>query len=1041
MQITKPDLLKIAEKASSLYERLDVVKPLILPFENIDPTPTINGKLEEWCHHVAKGEETKFTKRLSWEGLHQETIPQLFSSICYLHAPDWLSTLQTVINTTRKNPTETPHFIDKHHPIPFEELLLPFVSFCIETLQNQTGAAYDRLSAEAHATLERALLQRLSKIASLTFHLEFKTFQLYQKVMGHPSSSSHSLYSTFVDRMLTGEFVPFLKRYPVLARLLATTSDLWVGAMSEFLQRLAQDQKEIEHTFHDGKEIGSAIQIEAQLSDAHNEGRSVLIVTFVAGLKLVYKPRDLGIEEAYQGLLQWINQRGMELPFRCIQVLNKGTYGWSQYVEHLPCQQEAEVVRYYQRAGMLCCLLYLLQGTDFHYDNLIASGEYPMPIDLEMIFCPFLPVDGEIEHVADSVLNTGLLPVFDEAGEWDDLSNLSGLAGGSQLKTTFKEAAWEKVNQDDMSYQLLQRKIANAKNVVYLRGKRLSPSAYQRELVAGFRQMYHFFLQNRNEMLDAAGPISPFKGKRVRFVMRPTARYYFHMNGALFASFMEDGIYRSMELDRISSNLLASDNPPALWPLLKEEHLAFEKMDVPYFTYQTDGHTLETVAGKPIATMFASSAYDLVCSHMRKLDETHLPQQIAMLQDALSKEVTTMENVRSPLSQQAFLDKALSIAEKIAAVAPFSDDTGYDLYAGSFGVALFYAALAKVTQEEKFRAQALYRVERWQTEWTGDHARDDADQYGIGGATGLGSMVYALVRIAAFLQEPALLEEASQIAGMMTPERIAADSLFDIIGGAAGAVLGLVTLYEASQNKQVLEQAIQCGHHLLDHRVKSETGYRVWKNSLIKTPNGKWLTGFSHGAAGISYALFRLFHVTGHTPFRTAAQEAIAYEKSVFVPTVGNWPDYRVSRMVSLHVPNFMSSWCHGATGIGLARLGILPIWKDSAIRDEISIAVAKSKETPLKGTDDLCCGNFGRVEFLWTAAKRLSQEGWLDEALQQATWLIQREERRGQFMLSMNDHSANSNEVSFFKGLSGIGYQMLRLAFPDELPSVLLFE
>ena len=33
-----------------------------------------------------------------------------------------------------------------------------------------------------------------------------------------------------------------------------------------------------------------------------------------------------------------------------------------EYVEHLPCEDEAAAQRFYQRAGMLLCLLYVLGG-------------------------------------------------------------------------------------------------------------------------------------------------------------------------------------------------------------------------------------------------------------------------------------------------------------------------------------------------------------------------------------------------------------------------------------------------------------------------------------------------------------------------------------------------------------------------------------------------------------------------------------------------------------------------------------------------------
>lgn len=78
------------------------------------------------------------------------------------------------------------------------------------------------------------------------------------------------------------------------------------------------------------------------------------------------------------------------------------------------------------------------------------------------------------------------------------------------------------------------------------------------------------------------------------------------------------------------------------------------------------------------------------------------------------------------------------------------------------------------------------------------------------------------------------------------------------------------------------------------------------------------LTRFSYGAAEIAYALLRLHQVTGETPFLEAVQEAIAYERSIFISEEGNWPDFRQS--ASKERPTCMCFWCHGALVIGLAR-------------------------------------------------------------------------------------------------------------------------
>src|SRR5262249_19869577 len=147
-----------------------------------------------------------------------------------------------------------------------------------------------------------------------------------------------------------------------------------------------------------------------------------------------------------------------------------------------------------------------------------------------------------------------------------------------------------------------------------------------------------------------------------------------------------------------------------------------------------------------------------------------------------------------------------------------------------------------------------------------------------------------LARLSQFLDDDELLEDAHRAAALLTPELIAADRCPDLFSGSAGGILGLLSLYDLSHDQRLLEQAAACGDHVLDVRAASASGYRAWT-----TINDALLTGASHGAAGIAYALLRLYASTSDARYLDAAREAIAYERSVFSPKDGNWPDFRAT--------------------------------------------------------------------------------------------------------------------------------------------------
>jgi lantibiotic modifying enzyme len=201
------------------------------------------------------------------------------------------------------------------------------------------------------------------------------------------------------------------------------------------------------------------------------------------------------------------------------------------------------------------------------------------------------------------------------------------------------------------------------------------------------------------------------------------------------------------------------------------------------------------------------------------------------------------------------------------------------------------------------------------------------------------------------------------------------------------------------------------------------------------TDDGRRTTGFSHGTAGIAYALLRLYEHTRDARFFEAAEEAIAYEDTQYSPENRNWVEFREPGE-----PAYQWQWCHGAPGIGLARVGGLDVLDTEQVREDIELAVQTTVEFGVRGVDHPCCGNLGRAELLLSAGRRLARPD-LEEAARANAWrVVSRAERTGGFVL----HSMLPKQVDnpgFFQGKAGIGYELLRMARPDLLPSVLLWE
>jgi len=1081
LSITSEPLWEIVEQSAFLEERLGAD---FLPETRAGDSEEIEKRIATWRKNCARGDEKVFRKRLQWDGLDADRARNLVGRVrrTNLELPPWARFLRLMIESSQEPWDETLlkndlASIRGEQPVAFEELFYPFLRLAREALRKEAGAAYSLLAEAAHRQWERSLLLSWEAIAGETLDLKFTGFRSQHQVVDPsgsgqpPGTCSRQLYESFL-RSLGGEgLLRFFREYPVLARYLATRLSQWVDAAREFLLRLEADQAELEIRFNQGQPLGPVTRLDPGLSDRHRAGRTALRVHFASGVRLIYKPKTITAEAAYWELLGWINRNAEMLPLRTVQVLARGAYGWVEEIEPRPCQHQREVEIFYYRAGMLVCLIYALEGSDCHQENLIAAGEHPVLIDHETLLQPrvrYFGPPGEEGPLAlasrffyeDSVFRTALLPRREirRSGESYDYSGL----GGTEVQLTHRQRkTWENINTDAMRLGAEPIFSRPTDNIVILEGEKLHAAPYVEQMAAGFEQMYRFLQARGAELLRSAGLLRNWSG--LRFVFRNTAIYASMLKRLYSPRCLRHGMDASIELELFSRPLLYADDRPFSWPILADERRSLLQGDIPLFHYAADGDDLLFEGGGSIPQFFRESGFSQVQRRFETLGEADLERQVSFLRASfeLQKgEPEMLGNTPSGASEvpgedeaglEAFLAEALRIANQIRRAAlPFKEGVSWNtlgyyaearryqlepmtprFYDGLCGVALFLAAVQKVGGEPDCAAlarSALATVVR-------DAERPEyiraLFESGIGAGVGQPSIIYALVRASEFLGEEEWLHHAQRFGEMLDAERITSDRTFDLLIGAAGAALALLALYRATKLPEALDKAVLCGEHLLQHRSESRQGLRSWKNF-----GEEMLTGFSHGAAGIAYALLKLYEATGKSSFQEAALEAEAYETSVFLPEVSNWPDFRNPPTEGRY--GCRTSWCHGAAGIALSRLAALPILDTPQVRQDISHGLRATQLAGTEGMDTLCCGVMGRVETLLVAAKELGDPAYLQQAQEMGSTILQRSRPPGSYALGWKKAPYLA---SFHQGMAGIGYEYLRLAAPASLPSLLLWE
>ena len=1052
-------LIRIAERASTLDERLEgiVVSDCAETTEEQK-----RSRFSHWKQNATNGNDSFFRKRLSLDGL---TLGDAERIVCSARLqerkklPAWTQTLAGLIDSTK--------FIDLskyEQRVPFDELLLSFVHFASRSLRTLSSTAFDFLTGTAQRTLELTLLRKLSFICSRPLVLELNAARLLGKLRGETPQDRY--YHFLKNQIATPQgMLDFFLEYSAAGRLVAILVDQWIDSNTEFLFRLQRDLPEIKTYFNGGQDPGAVVEIFDHLSDAHNRGRTTKQVTFASGLKLIYKPKNLTMDSAFQNLLKWINDQEKLLPLKSFHILNRKTHGWVEFLSAQPCRNLAEVDRYFIRAGMLLCLFHVLGASDCHHENLFACGEDPVMIDLETLLelqpAPPSGYQGNADQIAQeickmSLLYTGMLPrlVFGDAGtKGVDFSALAA----EKAQIPFGIPGWTKTETDEMQLEMSYQILNVATNRPMMNDTEVSPVLYREKLEEGFCAMYRFLVECKGELMTN-GVLESLCVGEVRYLNRSTAEYFLILQKSLDPAFLKEGIDRSLYLEVLFRQLMFR-NQESIWSLVKSERRAMERFDIPYFVAGPRDAFLMS-DGDPISNFVVIPAADRLVDRMARLSENEMNRQVLFLRTSWSMQAGSNTIHRSDgnldvplLSKQDLIQTAINIAEKLKECAIRSRDgsitwigaefvprlnqfsivpCGNTLYSGKPGIALFLAALDRFVPDQGYAELAIGVLQTLRETLRGEKAEFYIRLLGIGAMSGISSTCWCLLRIGEVLQKQEFIEDARRFGKLITQHLIASDRSHDVIGGSAGAILCLLALHRCLPDSVFLALAEQCAEHLLKESVEIAPGIRAWQSGQ------EMLTGFAHGTSGYAYALLRLFETTKKEEYRDAALQAFAYERSLFSPEHENWPDLRKD-LPGGPGPKFMVGWCHGAPGIALARVAYIEQINHPEIRDDIQAGLNTTLRAPIESQDDLCCGNFSRIETLLVASRYLNRPDLRDAALLRASMVAQFASEEGAFCLHPGVRDGLVNP-GFMKGIAGIGYSLLRLADPDDsLPSPLL--
>ncbi|MFI7591134.1 type 2 lanthipeptide synthetase LanM family protein [Micromonospora sp. NPDC049359] len=836
----------------------------------------------------------------------------------------------------------------------------------------------------------------------------------------------------------------FADRYAPLLRQVKHILDGYLRTFTEMLQRLRADGPLITPLLG-GVEAGQMRAVRA-VGDLHEPG-AVLLLTFADDTQLLYKPRSLALEVQLTTVLQWLDSHEPGLAPRVPRSVDRGRYGWQEFVAWSPARSADEVRAFYRRSGALVALAYLMRATDLHYENVLCDGRSPVLVDPECLFTTSFRTRGDgVEEMggvkATTVLDSGLLPEPGHRGDLPTALDLSmlGAVGERRQPRQIRELRVDEHGRSEFVMRSLPAE--DATHMPVLDGRVVPVVGYEDTVADGFVAAYRMFLADRDH-LDQL--LAGFAGARVRHIVRPSWQY-----GKL--------LYELGHPDAARSALKQEEVVNTIWPAnAHERQLALHLFGserrgllhgcIPTFERRAGDVDLLSNGELVHSSALLVSGLDLVRQRLRSLSAEDLRVQTGIIRATLSllripadaRHRQSYSPVRAATPDS---DTVLRAATDIrdALTADMADNRGrawwlggvevssgmfgvrpspFGLYDGVAGIALFAGYLDLITGSRSRLATSARSAMLVDAESVLQHSTLEqlARNRQLGVLNGLWGTVYVAACLGHSAGDPGLARWARDVAGRLAPAPLPTDC-WDLLGGSAGIAATAAELatafgpevYAAAADRFLRSTAMQLESVLSAEEIPA---------------------GVAHGMSGAALAFGRGAGLFPGAGWDTAARVCIDAERSQRRPDAGGWHDALLARE-GVPQEGKRQSWCRGGAGIGLVRLALGEeaagggALIDSEEKRDIDLAVRLTVEHGFGYDQSLCHGAMGALELLRAA-------GCEQEYGVHLGGLLAAAERHGW----RTGLPRPLPDPGLFTGVAGVGFGLLRHLEPRAVPRV----
>ncbi|MDC3982174.1 type 2 lanthipeptide synthetase LanM family protein [Polyangium jinanense] len=1004
--------------------------------------------LEKWRgNHLL--DDSTFHSYLARIGMHEQELASILdggpfkphhASLAWL--PDAMALLFDTPSTHESPPPLDELVIENTQlgELPFAGLLADVVAHHSAHLRDLAGA--ELFTDAARAQMLSALAQRLGSVAIRCLLAELSRWEGYER-----------FDSALRSRTIRKEI---LERYPLLARDFVRIGRMWSNSITLLTKRLRDDLPQLTRVGLLDPAPGRITRVTLGAGDHHDGGKTVVLLEFENTQRVVYKPRDTRIYRFYQQFVECLAPAVADtITLRAPNVLARDSYGWVEFIPHAEAG-ETDLETYLRNLGASAGVAYLLGSSDLHLENVIATSTCPVPVDLETAIQNHARTssstanDHAIARLNGSVLGSGYLPVricIENQGPIDVSVLTGGLAPAVYRDVLRIVGAFTA----HMRIEYQRQQVGKSRNQPP--GMTLEFARKNAKIVSeGFRTVYAAALERRDDLLRVIARAENFS---FRHLLRPTRSYSLLLQEMTQPAYARSGVSRDNLLNRLWR--LARERPEDA-DAIAVELSALHDHDIPLFYAELDGTSLLSAGREVRRGYFATSGRDALSSRITNLSRQDLEFQERMVLESIAaatagptsaeERPTTRTSVPAPLgpmNPRRMLERLLQRARRDAIVGEkdvtwigvTTDVTnegleyrplGTTLYDGLAGVglALTYAStLVPDAWVAEYARRALTPVHHHLNDWLVGTA-----PLPVGGFSGVAGFLYALTHYAAVTGDRAW-EATCRAAIRKLKRSICDDRYLDVTTGSAG-VCAVLASHPALENDADISACVRAAaEHLLANSLHLSDGSRAWAFGDERVLLG----GFSHGATGIGWALARAGAFLDDVEVLQAAREALAFDDRLFDPRLDRWADAR-PEMRGRDGYQYPIHWCHGVSGIGLARLAASKLLKDDELRRSGLRAARTVHDAGLPPNDSLCHGSLGN----WVT---LHQASLIEDDLRPLAHSFG--ESALQRIHTVGDAPGLPEGIQTVPGLmlgwSGTLLTLCQMIAPEEIPHVLLLE